>query len=132
MMHEKFESNITEIFDKHVQRSWKYVFSDVLFSLFTTIFFPSFCVLIFQKFWIEHFFVINVSDNQEVAEVFNEFFVNVARDIGKDYIFDKKNHPSLKKILNFVVEKNAFEFVHTNENFVSKVIDKFNGQLEPL
>jgi hypothetical protein len=25
-----------------------------------------------------------VSDNQEVAEVFNEFFVNVARDIGKD------------------------------------------------
>jgi hypothetical protein len=30
------------------------------------------------------------------------------RDIGKDYIFDEKNHPSLKKILNFVVEKKCF------------------------
>ena len=46
-----------------------------------------------------------VSDNQEVAEVFNEFFVNVAMDIGKDYIFDEKNHPSLKKILNFFLIK---------------------------
>ena len=39
-----------------------------------------------------------VSDNHEAAEVFNDFFVNVARGIGKDYIFDEKNHPSLKKI----------------------------------
>jgi hypothetical protein len=46
-----------------------------------------------------------VSDNQEVAEVFNEFFVNVAMDIGKDYIFDEKNHPSLKKILIFFLIK---------------------------
>ena len=56
-----------------------------------------------------------VSDNQEVAEVFNEFFVNVARDIG-----------SLKKIEGKIFEKNVLEFVHTNATFVSKVIDKFN------
>jgi hypothetical protein len=61
-----------------------------------------------------------------VYEVFNEFFVNVARDIGKDYIFDEKNHPSLKKIEEHNFEKNAFEFVHTNETFVSKIIDKIN------
>ena len=67
-----------------------------------------------------------ISDNQEVSEVFNEYFVNVAKDIGKDYVFDEKNYPSLQKIEEKKFEKNAFEFVHTNETFVSKLIDKFN------
>jgi hypothetical protein len=35
-----------------------------------------------------------VSKNEDVAEVFNQFFVNVAKDIGKDYIFNKNNHPT--------------------------------------
>ena len=42
--------------------------------------------------------------NVDVAEVFNTFFVNVAQDIGKDYTFNKNDHPSLQKIedKNFV------------------------------
>ena len=68
-----------------------------------------------------------VTKNVDVAEVFSKFFVNVAQDIGKDYTFNKNDHPSLQKFedKNFVI--NSFEFKSTNETFVStKVIDKFN------
>ena len=67
-----------------------------------------------------------VTKNVDVAEVFNKFFVNVAQDIGKDYTFNKNDHPSLQKIEDKNFVKNSFEFKSTNETFVSKVIDKFN------
>jgi hypothetical protein len=35
-----------------------------------------------------------VTKNVDVAEVFNKFVVNVAQDIGKDYTFNKNDHPS--------------------------------------
>jgi hypothetical protein len=54
------------------------------------------------------------------------FFVNVAQDIGKEYTFNKNDHPSLQKIEDKNFVKNSFEFKSTNETFVSKVIDKFN------
>ena len=38
-----------------------------------------------------------VSDDTEVAKIFNNSFVNVAKEIGQDYIFDRENHPSIKK-----------------------------------
>jgi hypothetical protein len=37
-----------------------------------------------------------VTKNVDVAEVFNNFFVNVAQDIGKDYTFNKKACKKLK------------------------------------
>ena len=67
-----------------------------------------------------------VTKNVDVAEVFNNFFVNVAQDIGKDYTFNKNDHPSFQKIEDKNCVKNSFEFKSTNETFVSKVIDKFN------
>jgi hypothetical protein len=69
-----------------------------------------------------------VTKNVDVAEVFNKFFVNVAQDIGKDYTFNKNDHPSLQKIEDkiFVNTRNSFEFKSINETIVSKVIDKFN------
>ena len=67
-----------------------------------------------------------VTKNEEVSEIFNNFFVNVAKEIGKDYEFDKNNHPSLQKISEREFQQDSFEFVPTNEVFVSKVIDKFN------
>ena len=67
-----------------------------------------------------------ISNDTEVAETFNNFFVNVAEDIGKDYIFDPQNHPSLKKIEELNLINDPFEFKHTDEKTVSKIIDKFN------
>ena len=67
-----------------------------------------------------------ISDDSEVAETFNTYFVNVAEDIGKDYTFNPQNHPSLTKIEELNLQKDAFEFKLTDENTVSKIIDKFN------
>jgi hypothetical protein len=39
-----------------------------------------------------------VNDQTEVAETFNECFVNVAKDIGKDSCAVNQEHPSVKVI----------------------------------
>ena len=67
-----------------------------------------------------------ISNDSEVAETFNNYFVNVAEDIGKDYMFDPKDHPSLNKIKELNLKKDAFSFKLTDESSVSKIIDKFN------
>ena len=43
-----------------------------------------------------------VSDQREVCNIFNNYFVNVAKDIGNDtsqYNQDFSSHPSIEKIL---------------------------------
>ena len=60
-----------------------------------------------------------------MAGTFSNYFVNVVEDIGKNYVFDPQNHPSLKKIEGFNL-KNAFDFKPTDESSVSKINDKFN------
>jgi hypothetical protein len=37
-----------------------------------------------------------INDQNEVAETFKEFFVNVAKDIGKDSCAVNQEHPSVK------------------------------------
>ena len=66
------------------------------------------------------------SENQEVSEIFNNFYVNVANDIGKDFLFDKNNHPSLNRILGKKFHQNCFNFKPTDQQTVNKIIDKFN------
>ena len=61
-----------------------------------------------------------VSDEPEVSEIFNNFFSTVADSIGKDYIFDSNNHPSLDKIKERNFEPNSFNFEHTNQSTVAK------------
>ena len=39
-----------------------------------------------------------ITDQREVNEIFNNFFVNVADGIGKVVTFDENNHPSICKI----------------------------------
>ena len=39
-----------------------------------------------------------VNDPKEVSEIFNNFFVNVAKDIGDKNIKIDKTHPSINKI----------------------------------
>ena len=58
-----------------------------------------------------------------MAETFNNYFVNVAEDIGKYYTFYPQNHLCLQKLEELNVMKNAFDFKPTDENSVSKIID---------
>ena len=55
-----------------------------------------------------------ISKNEEVADIFNSYFVNVADGIGKDYFFNSSDHPSLKMI----DEKDAFDFKPTDQETV--------------
>ena len=44
----------------------------------------------------------NISDQREVSDIFNNYFVNMAKDIGKDskqYGSDFSTHPSIRNIL---------------------------------
>ena len=36
-----------------------------------------------------------LSDSKKVCETFNSFYVNVAKDIGKDFVFEEDTHPSI-------------------------------------
>ena len=51
-----------------------------------------------------------MSNNEEVADIVDDYFVNVADGIGKDYVFNPSDHPSLKMIDAKQLEKDAFEF----------------------
>ena len=61
-----------------------------------------------------------------MIETFNNYFVNVAEDIGKNYMFDPKDHPSLNKIKELNLKKGAFSFKLTYESSVSNIIVQFN------
>ena len=67
-----------------------------------------------------------ISNDLEVSEIFNNFFTNVAADIGKDYIFDAENHPSLEKIKERNFISDTFTFQPTSQAKISKIIDNFN------
>lgn len=67
----------------------------------------------------------NIINNQtEVAETFNNFFINVAKDIGSQNIKTDDNHPSIKAIKENKTETDQFIFNPINEEFVNKEINK--------
>ena len=65
-----------------------------------------------------------VTDQKEVCEIFNDFFVNVADSIGQGTSFDSETHPSICKIKENKKEEKSFNFSYIDENKVSKLIDK--------
>ena len=67
-----------------------------------------------------------LSDSKEVCETFNSFYVNVAKEIGKYFIFEEDTHPSIVKILEHKENDVTFNFEHVNTDFVSKTINSFN------
>ena len=67
-----------------------------------------------------------LSDNSKVANIFNDFYINVAKDIGKDFIFDKSNHPSIEKILGQNISPDSFNFTQVEQSTVSNILRKFN------
>ena len=75
-----------------------------------------------------------VSGQTEVCIIFNNYFVNVAKDIGNDsdtsnYKQDFSDHPSIEKIFENNPQKkpeNKFSFKSTNEIYVKKVISNLD------
>ena len=67
-----------------------------------------------------------VNDQQEVSKNVNEFFINVAKDIGDKSIKINKEHPSVMKISENNTINNELNFKHVSEEFVTKQINKLN------
>ena len=73
-----------------------------------------------------------VSEQPEVCELFNDHFVNVAKDIGKSsdqYKDDFSDHPSITKILENTPQCESdqkFTFKPVGEKYVHKIISNFN------
>jgi hypothetical protein len=57
---------------------------------------------------------------------FNEFFINVAKDIGDKSIKINKEHPSVMEISENNTINNELNFKHVSEEFVTKQINKLN------
>ena len=73
-----------------------------------------------------------VSNQTEVCNILNNYFVNVAKDIGNDatqYDQDFLNHPSILKNLENAPQKftdEKFSFKPTTETYVHKVISNLD------
>ena len=61
-----------------------------------------------------------------MAETFNDFLVNVAKDIGKDSCAVNQEHPSVKVISEHSYSENKLKFESIDISFVEKQIDKIN------
>lgn len=67
-----------------------------------------------------------INNQNEVAELFNNFFINVAKDIGSiDTVIDE-HHPSIKIIKENKPEKEELNFSPVDPEFVKKQINKIN------
>ena len=72
----------------------------------------------------------NLSDQREVCDIFNNYFVNVAKDICKDskqYDSDFSTHPSIQNIhKNGNFGDKIFDFRPVSKKKVGKIISKLN------
>ena len=62
-----------------------------------------------------------MTNEKEVADIFNDFFINVAKDIGQNYNFDSENHPSINKILDQNFGTDIFNFRPTIQKQFKKI-----------
>ncbi|XP_063436588.1 uncharacterized protein LOC134718019 [Mytilus trossulus] len=70
-----------------------------------------------------------ITNQQEISEIFNDFFVNVAKNIGDNNVQVNDKHPSIEAISNKYSNgstSNKLIFQPINEEFVSKRIGKIN------
>jgi hypothetical protein len=65
-----------------------------------------------------------INNQQNVCEVFNDFFVNVAKNIGNESISINEEHPSILSIKRNIKNTEEFAFSMVDESFVGKQIDK--------
>ena len=69
-----------------------------------------------------------LTDQKDISCVFNDFFINVAKDIGNGAIPIDNNHPSVKKITDTSGKVNVHElqFQPITEAFTEKQFNKIN------
>ena len=67
-----------------------------------------------------------ISGTENVTEIFNDFFLHVADNIGNGQSFDPENHPSITKIKENHTSDDLFEFQPVSENDISKKVDEMN------
>ena len=69
-----------------------------------------------------------VNDQQEICDIFNIIFVNVAKNIGENSIPVDSQHPSILKIQENNSTHSVLEFKPIEENFISKQINKLSSK----
>ena len=67
-----------------------------------------------------------INNQLQVANNFNNFFINVAKDIGNDNNLSVEEHPSIKIIKENKKEIPKLIFHEIENDFVSKQINKAN------
>ena len=67
-----------------------------------------------------------INDQQEVCNIFNNFFVNVAKNIGENSIPINNEHPSIVNIQENLTVQSELNFKPVDEEFVSKQIGRLN------
>ena len=65
-----------------------------------------------------------VNDQQEICDIFNNFFVNVAKNIGENSIPVNSQHPSITKIQENNITHSILDFKPIEESFIIKQINK--------
>ncbi|XP_062612802.1 uncharacterized protein LOC134274545, partial [Saccostrea cucullata] len=68
------------------------------------------------------------TDQSKIPGIFNDFFVNVAKNIGNSNLSTDDNHPSVKAIRENLpqLSDQSFQFKPIDEEFISKQISKIN------
>jgi hypothetical protein len=67
-----------------------------------------------------------VTDQQEVCNIFNNFFVNVAKNIGDNSVNVDDSHPSITSIKENNALTPEFNFTSINNTFIEKQINNLN------
>ena len=67
-----------------------------------------------------------INDQAQICDIFNDFFVNVAKNIGSDSISVDENHPSICSIEKSKLSDAQLTFRPVDENFISKQISNLN------
>ena len=71
-----------------------------------------------------------INDPAKVSEVFNDFFINVAKNIGNTNVIVNKKHPSVCMIKENKLITDDLNFKPVSSNFVSKQINKLNIKIQ--
>ena len=67
-----------------------------------------------------------INNQSDVAEIFNNYFVNVAKDIGSESCTVDDNHPSIQAIRENCNVEGNLSFTEISDDFVEKQINKIN------
>ena len=70
---------------------------------------------------------MNICDKQHIADIFDEYFVNIAKELSlpdHNFYSDFANHSSIKNIHKFMsnVDCNEFSFEYVNPSLISDIV----------